>query len=181
MKLDIERHTGIIWKKVGKYHHLLPFHVRATYDFYDMVSEVTMHVLSRQKYYSKKRGKEVTFVGFIAENQCRVILSRQRWAKRNAETLSFDVPKEEYTSPLRNALKVYDQERQLRESRLAVERMLQFSSAELREAWSDLLTLERLKLNRYTKIEPLKEEARKLAQLHHVTADDFRRVIKGLA
>ncbi len=139
-----------------------------------------MHVLAKMKHYNRKRGKPTTFVWWVVENQCKVILSRQHWAKRNAELLSFDVPKEEYTTPLRNALKVYDQERQLRESRIAVERMLQFSSAELREAWSDLLTLQRLKLNRYTKIEPLKEEARKLARLHHVTADDFRRVLQRL-
>ncbi len=154
--------------------------MRVTYEFSDMIQEVTMHVLAKRKYYNKKRGRESTFVWRVVENQCRVILSRQHWAKRNTETLSFDIPREEYTSPLRNALKVYDQERQLRESRIAVERMLQFSSAELREAWSDLLTLQRLKLNRYTKIEPLKEEARKLARLHHVTADDFRRVIASL-
>lgn len=134
------------------------------------------------------------------------MIKRETYAKRQVESItSIDREPGEFDDELLNALVQSDHERQLRESRKAVETMIRFASEELREALSDLLTLEQCNYKHYL-TEPLSEsrsqsvpdviyrrhvrqqqlrqrlqrEVQKLRTEHNVSINDFRMVMQGL-
>lgn len=168
------RHEGIIVKLVTRYYRLLPAHVKASYGLDDMVGDVTLQVLRRQHKFSAARSSATgsTFVWRVAENYCRTLVNRHQWACRRTAGM---VPVED----LRN-LASQDNQRRIRESRQAVERMIEFASEELREALSDILTVHRATLHQHLRKEQLQQEVQLLAKRHRVRGDDFRMVLAHL-
>lgn len=74
------RHLGIITQRVVKWHKFLPQSTRNHYDIEDMVSDVVMHVLAHSPKHTVARGRESTFVWWVADNKCKSIL--KLWQKQ---------------------------------------------------------------------------------------------------
>lgn len=176
-----EKHAGVIVKLANKYWWKLPPHVRVSYDVEDMISELTVHLLKREVYFQRSRGATSTFAWTVVENFCWVIIKRETWQKRFTNgTVSLDIPRDEQSVEVLDALASLDQQQKLRESKKAVEQMIRFASDELREALSDLLTAHHYRLHRYCRREELQHEVQKIAKTHNVSIDDFRTVLSSL-
>jgi len=106
--------------------------VQAGYDPEDMIGDVVLKVVRVSARYSAKRAKEVTWVWWVADNECKGIVSYYACKKRGAEKMS-PLPEDfQLAGP--------DRERRVVESRNAVERTIQFAPDAARDLLSRLLT-----------------------------------------
>jgi len=175
------RHLGIIVQRVNFWYRSLPGAARNSYDFEDMVSEVTLHVCTKAHKYSAEKAKESTWVFYVADNCCREILSRYNTRSRHA------VEEREFADltakDIRKHLSVESFESFLRE-RMAfnvVERVIEQSSDQLRELLAILLQGDvHRKKDLPRNISGLVEELRMRARQQHASFDDFLLVYRSV-
>ena len=132
-KADIAtRHLGIIAARALYHWRRLPPSVQAGYDPEDMIGDVVLKVVRVSARYSAKRAKEVTWVWWVADNECKAIVSKYSCKKRGADKIS-PLPEDfQLAGP--------QSERRVVESRNAVERTIQFAPDAARDLLSRLLT-----------------------------------------
>ena len=161
-KADIAtRHLGVISQRCLYHWRRLPPSVQAGYDPEDMIGDVVLKVIRVSARYSAKRAKEVTWVWWVADNECKAIVSKYACKKRGADKIS----------PLPEDFQLAGPERERRvvESRNAVERTIQFAPDAARDLLSRLLT-ERVRGH----VDPeTVESLRQAARSQRATLGDF--------
>ena len=148
-KTDIAtRHLGVISQRCLYHWRRLPPSVQAGYDPEDMIGDVVLKVVKVSARYSAKRAKEVTWVWWVADNECKAIVSKYACKKRG-QNLIVPMPENEYCNPAvgkedqrrkASIMSSPERERHLVESRNAVERTIQFAPDAARDLLSRLLT-----------------------------------------
>jgi hypothetical protein len=135
--------------------------VQAGYDPEDMIGDVVLKVVRVSARYSAKRAKEVTWVWWVADNECKAIVSKYLCKKRGADKIS-PLPEDfQLVGP--------QSERHAVESRNAVERTIQFAPDAARDLLSRLLT-GRIR----GRVDPeTVESLRQVARSQHATLGDF--------
>ena len=142
------RHLGVIASRALYHWRRLPPSVRAGYDPEDMIGDVVLKVIRVSARYNAQRAKEVTWVWWVADNECRSILARYACKKRGADKI-VQLPENEYCNPAVTnehrrqkacIMASPERERRLIESRNAVERTIQFAPDAARDLLSRLLT-----------------------------------------
>ena len=161
-KADIAtRHLGVISQRCLYHWRHLPPSVQAGYDPEDMIGDVVLKVVRVSARYSAKRAKEVTWVWWVADNECKAIVSKYSCKKRGADKIS-PLPEDfQLVGP--------QSERHAVESRNAVERTIQFAPDAARDLLSRLLT-GRIR----GRVDPeTVESLRQVARSQHATLGDF--------
>lgn len=174
-----DKHLGIIVSKCIHFYRAVPPWAQHYYDLEDMIGEVVVHIVKNSGQYDSNIAKEVTFVGNVAENQCKSILSRFYTARETGGLTEEGNPKIEQKAltPLLELhipddpdVPVYN-EIQFQISVDAVEAVIEFGS----DALLDLI--ERIfsrTIPQNWKADPkLVDEFRTLARKHHASVDDF--------
>ena len=177
-KADIAtRHLGVIAARCLVHWRRLPPSVQAGYDPEDMIGDVVLKVVRVSTRYSAKRAKEVTWVWWVADNECKAIVSKYACKKRGADKI-VQLPENEYCNPAvgkenqrckDSILYSPDRERYLVESRNAVERTIQFAPDAARDLLSRLLTG---RVRGHVDLETV-ESLRQAARSQRATLGDF--------
>jgi DNA-directed RNA polymerase specialized sigma24 family protein len=142
----VVQNLGIVAERVLRYWHLLPPNVRSIYDVEDMINDVILHVVRKSAHYTKRRAKSTTFIHHIADNRCKDILAFYSVKKRTGIMIALDSEEHILAGILledsRNQMSVTSAELPaqeavdrvaLLESVARVERVIAYSSPELRE------------------------------------------------
>lgn len=165
----VTENLGIIARRALFYWKNLPASVRAYYDAEDMISDVTVRVVKVASGFLSSKAKSSTWVWYIADNECKAICYRFGRQKRSAVTVSLDeVLTEKTPSP-------EDQYRKL-EAKVAVERVIEYASDDLRDYISDFFSRS---LRRKPRPE-VAAELRHLSRRHNACFRDFQLVYRSL-
>lgn len=159
---------GIIAGRALYWWKRLPLSVKQGYDPEDMISEVALHVIKAAGHYRSDKALPSTFVYHVADNKAQLIMSHYRTAKRCADLVPLD--------KLLN-LSAADSTTRLRESRSAVERVIQYASPGLRNWLAGWLS----QSNVHRKPAPaVEQELLNLSHQHGVRFRDFQLVFQQL-
>jgi len=115
----IEEHLGIVAGRALRYWQLLPDNVKAYYDPDDMVMDVVTHIVryAARKYDPQRKYCPSTFVWWVADNQCKTLLTK--YSSRKYQTVELP-DEEEMPQFFSNAETLV----RLREAMVRVERVL---------------------------------------------------------
>ncbi len=161
--LIANRHLGIIARHCSRYWKILPAETRSYYDIEDMIGDVVLHVIKRAHHYDADKAKESTWVWHVAENRCRSIVGHYQTKQYTAcQTVELTTEVDDVTH--------YSTRRE-NEAKNAVERMIEFGSAEVRDF------LDRIFNSRHITVIPA-YELQTLAKQHSVSLTDLMIVLK---
>ncbi len=160
-------YIGLIAMIALRHWRRLPAHVAAVVSVDDMVDEVLLHLVTASRKYNPKRGASpVTFVHWVAENQCRTLVKHHLCARRFSPQ----------TVPWTDMATAPDRCLRYLEARATVERMLADASVGLRRALQAFL-----RTRRYRDWEPsILEEVQALVAKHHVSYGDLWLILNSV-
>jgi hypothetical protein len=159
---------GIIAGRALHYWRCLPMGVKCWYEPEDMIAELVTEVLRAAPRYDATRALPSTFVYRVADSKAQIILQHYHCAKYTG----VEIPVEEQPN-----LKTADNAVRLRESRNAVERVIQYASPKLRNWLTGWLT----QSNTSRRPAPtVTDELLQLSKQHGVNYRDFQLVFRQL-
>jgi len=173
----------VISQRCLKYWKHLPISARAYYDLDDMIAEVVLHVVSRASKYNAAKAKEVTWVYWVADNYCKLLLTRYGARKlTDCTTTTLSDPE---TGQLRRTLQSTDNTTRIREAVDAIERVIDCGSDAVCDLMEILLEGRFLRrwssktLEQYiTDDHEVVDELRQVMDRCHATVDDLRLVMQ---
>jgi len=154
------------------------------YDPDDLIGDISLKVFAQAQKgkYDPAKGKSTTWVHHVADNYCLSLLTHYKTQSRSAcTTIRIHFPTA--TEPIDKSsdvnakqLAAIDETPQLRASRNAVEKVLQYSDHRLRDLFS-LMFAGKL---RWEPASPIVEAMRQAAKQHGATLQDFEAVLHNM-